>query len=67
MLDMRLPRPLKTRKSVRWVRLADIPQDIRTSAAHQWIKHDMELTPEGRIELLLLATEPGEAGGWVAV
>lgn len=66
MLATRPPRPLRTRKHARWVRLADVPQDVRTAAAHHWIKHDMELTPEGRVELLLLATEPGEAGGWVA-
>lgn len=66
LLDTRLPRPLKTRRSVRWVRLADVPQDVRLKAAHAWIKADPELEPEDRVSMLLLAANPGEAGGWVA-
>ena len=66
MLATRPPRPLQTRKSVRWVRLADVPQETRIKAAHAWIKADPELEPEDRISMLLLAAQPGDAGGWVA-
>lgn len=66
MLATRPPRPLRTRKNVRWVRLADVPLDRRTAAAHAWIKADPELEPEDRLSMLLLAASPGEAGGWVA-
>lgn len=60
------PRPLKTRKGCRWVWLSDVPQGVRTKAAHIVIRNEPAMTSEARVELMLLAMNPGDAGGWVA-
>lgn len=61
------PRPLKTRKNCRWVWLADIPVSTRTKAVHRLVKTEPDMPPELGVELMLLAMNPGDAGGWVAV
>ena len=62
----RMPRRLQTRPRQRWVRLADVPRQTRLAAVRRIVKQEPHLDPLSRLELALIAEDPGERGGWVA-
>ncbi len=62
-----MSRPLSTRKNVKWVRLADIDQATRLTAARRCIKDEPTMHPLEQVHLILVAYDPPrDAGGYVA-
>lgn len=60
-------RPSSRRRRARFVRLTDVPKQVRVAAARNLVRADPQLHPTERLQLALLAKNPPvNAGGWVA-